>query len=71
MDYSSEAIKVYPKKNHTEVEHQQLQHMVEEVYNNKPHIGVIPVVNGDSNEISEECAIPEFGAPMATRKLWG
>ena len=67
MDYSSEAIKVYPKKYHTEVECQQLQHMVEEVYNNKPHIGVIPAVN----EISEECAIPEFGPPMAARKLWG
>ena len=33
--------------------------------------GVIVAGNGDSNEISEECAIPEFGAPKAVRKLWG
>ena len=30
-----------------------------------PHIGVIAAVNGDSNEISEECAIPDFEAPKA------
>ena len=65
LDFSSEAIKVYPKKNHTGVEHQQLQHMVEEAHNNKPHIGIIAAVNGDSNEILGECAIPDFEAPKA------
>ena len=63
LDFSSEVIKVYPKKNHTDGEYQQLQYMVEEAHNNKPHIGVIAAVNGDSNEISEICAIPDFGAP--------
>ena len=45
------------------MEHKQLQHMVEEAHNNKPHIGVITAVNADSSEISEKCAIPDFGAP--------
>ena len=39
--------------------------MVEEVHNNKPHIGVIAAVNGGSNEILEECAILDFGVPKA------
>ena len=43
------------------MERQQLQHMVEEVYNNNPHIDVITIVNDDSNEISQEFAIPDFG----------
>ena len=54
---------MYPKRKYTDVEHQQLQHMVEEAHNKKPHIGVIAAVNADSSEISEECAIPDFGAP--------
>ena len=63
MDFSSDFIKVYPKEKHADVEHQQLQHMAEEAHNNKPHIGVIAVVNGDWSEITEECAIPDFGTP--------
>ena len=63
LDFSSEVIKVYPKRKYTDVEHEHLQHMVEEAHNNKPHIGVIAAVNADSSEISEECAIPDFGAP--------
>ena len=65
LDFSSEAITLYPNNNHTGVEHQQLQHMVEKAHNNKPHIGIIAAVNGDLNKISEECAIPDFGAPKA------
>ena len=47
------------------MEHQQLQHMVEEVHKNKRHIGIIAAVNGYSSKISEKCAIPDFRAPKA------
>ena len=40
LDFSSEVIKVYPKRKYTDKEHQQLQQMVKEAHNNKPHIGV-------------------------------
>ena len=47
------------------MDHQQLQHMVEEGHNNKPHIGIIAAVNGNSSEISEKFSILDFGAPKA------
>ena len=47
------------------MEYQQLQHIVEEAHNKKSHTDAIAVVNDDSSssKISEECAIPDFGAP--------
>ena len=63
LDFSSEVIKVYPKRKHTDVEHQQLRHMMEEAHNKKRHTGVIAAINADSSEISEECAIPDLELP--------
>ena len=46
------------------MEYQQLQHMVEEAHNNKPHIGVIAAV-AKWCKISNKRTIPDFGAPKA------
>ena len=39
LDFSSNAVQVYPKVKHTDVGCQELQHMVEKTKSNKPHIG--------------------------------
>ena len=65
LDFSSNAVQIYPKVKHTDVGCQELQHMVEKTKSNKPHIGIIAAVNDDSSVITEECAIPNFGTPTA------
>ena len=44
------------------MDHQQLQHMMEEAHNNKPHISIIAAVNGNSSEITEKFSILDFPA---------
>ena len=56
---------MYPKEKHIDVKHQQWPHLGGEDHSNNPHIGILAAVNGDSSEISEECAIFDFGAPKA------
>ena len=65
LDFSSKAVQVYPKEKHTDVKCQELRHIVEEAWNNKPHVGIIAAINDDSSELTEECAIPNFGASKA------
>ena len=65
LDFSSKAVQVYPKEKHTDVKCQELRHIVEEARNNKPHVGIIAAINDDSSELTEECAIPNFGASKA------
>ena len=64
---------MYPKRKYTDVEHQQLQHMVEEAHNNKPHIGVIAAVNADSSESLKNALslILELPKPMNYQKIVG
>ena len=65
LDFSSNAVQVYPKEKHTDVKCQELRHIVEEAQNNKPHVGIIAAINDDSSELTEECAIPNFGTSKA------
>ena len=65
LDFSSNAVQVYPKVKHTDVKWQELRQIVEEAWNNKPHVGIIAAVNDDSSELTEECAIPNFGTSKA------
>ena len=60
LDFSSNAVQVYPKEKHTDMKFQEVHHIVEEAQNNKPHVGIIAAINDDSSELTEECAIPNF-----------
>ena len=65
LDFSSNAVQVYPKVKHTDVKCQELRQIVEEARNNKPHVGIIAAINDDSSELTEDCAIPKFGTSKA------
>ena len=65
LDFSSNAVQVYPKEKHTDVKCQELRHLVEEARNNKPHVGIIVAINENSSELTEECAIPNFRTSKA------
>ena len=59
LDFSEDTVQVYPKGAQLPVEKQQI---INDVLNNKPHVGMIAAVGTDS-DVPEDCAIPGFGVP--------
>ena len=63
LDFSEDTVQVYPKRTQISVENQQLEQIMKNTQNSKPHVGMIAAICTDSNVVPEECAIPDFGAP--------
>lgn len=62
LDFTNADVKVYPKNAlHRTPEH--LQPVWEETQRNIPHIGTIAAIGDVTTDPTEECAIPDFGAP--------
>jgi len=63
LDFSEDTVQVYPKRTQLSSEHQQLRQIMNNTQNSKPHVGMVAAICTDSNVVSEECAIPDFGVP--------
>jgi len=63
LDFSEDAVQVYPKRTQLSSEHQQLIQIMNTTQNSKPHVGMVAAICTDSNVVSDECAIPNFSAP--------
>ena len=63
LDFSEKTVQVYPKGKQLPVEQQHFKQIVDNAHHNKPYVGVITALSTDSSVMSEECAIPDFGAP--------
>ena len=62
LDFTTADVKIYPK-NVLYRAPERLQPIWEETQRNMPHIGAIAAIGDSTTEPTEECAIPDFGAP--------
>ena len=60
LDFSKDSVRVYPKQ--VQASQQELRALWKEIVKHKPHIGAVAVLDDTEVDVTEECAISDYGA---------